>query len=269
VKTFRSFSVVFAVSVAAVLSGCRGNPLSGYVEQAVALKASSNQTASGKLTFTQTTYYTAHVEVCDTYVCGYDQVEHCSPSRTVCVPTGTPVCYTSPGGQRTCSGGGGGSSCHTEPGYCRVSSVPRYCQTNCRMEPVTRSYDTRIPSEVTVELHGLDDVKAIQALSLGVETNEKYAKAFRERGKQPRKYAFLFEDLKPEHRTLISLKAKGYALEKGQEAALTLPKDFKAGDPVTIRLQLVRAKANVGKSTYSVLGTTEAFPALRFVRDER
>lgn len=247
-------------------TGCKEGNIKSYVEEAVKvdLHAGSGNVARGSLDFIETRYETHYQNVCDTVVCGYDSIQRCTPGHTVCNGGGSPVCYTDPRGHRVCNGGGP-RSCHYVPGTCYFERIPRYCRVNCRQEPYTTSREVRHTSPVVVTLRGLDaaSVKDL-SLTLGFKTNSRFVGALRDPSLRPKKLGFLFDSLNERQRTLALLKAPGYALVPQQDF-FNLRPDFRPGDAIEIDLQVVRAQPNLGDLTFSVTGSEQDVPALRYV----
>jgi hypothetical protein len=279
-KKFRA-----ALALACLLSACDPNVeklLNPYVEDAVKVRAeSAGQTVlKGAIPFKHTEYFTSYRQVCDREVCGYEREqrcytrEHCTGStpscHTVCHNVPDTVCRTDSNGQEhcstttrrecseSCSGGGRVCTPYTD---CDWVTVPRYCDVNCRQVPYqdSRTYDRS--SQVTVTVKGTGSVPngKILGFTLGVHTNNAYQGLFNAQVQKPKEIQELLKTLSPQDKTLLLLKSEGYQLVGGQRF-LELAPDFKAGDPVSIEVNV--EPASNASNKLSGLGSGTAFPAL-------
>jgi hypothetical protein len=152
-------------------------------------------------------------------------------------------------------------ACYTRD-VCGYESVPRYCQVNCRQVPYTESNTVKIESPVAVRvtLAGGAAIRqdAIQSLQIGVKPTGKFVEAFNNPSMRPKHYEYLFDSLHPADRTLVVLAGNGIRLANDQNF-LVLPPNFRAGDPVSIELQLVPGG---GQNQVSAVGTAADFPVL-------
>ncbi|HLE00663.1 MAG TPA: hypothetical protein VJB59_10420 [Bdellovibrionota bacterium] len=244
--------LVLLASLAAMttLTGCKEMLfLNTFVEKYVEIEASKAQPGvpgvlemNGKLVFLHTEYFTNYRTVCDTEICGYDEVYRChTHERCVKNDHGVDQCST----YETC-------------GY---ESVPRYCEVNCRQEPFTDSSTSRTISPIIVNLHGVDakDAKKIKEVALAVKTNHKFREALQNQENQHKKARSVLKSLNQDANTILVLKAKGYRLSP-QENFLSLATDFNKGDKVVIH---VNVESTGSKETaYSGLGSKDDFPEL-------
>jgi hypothetical protein len=262
--------VAIVLGMLVALTGCKSE-LKKYVKQTVELKSvGKSNVMRGKLNFTKTIFYTEYEQVCDRVQCGVDHRTDCD-YRTECrdiqlLCDNRGWCYL-PDGHRICRindsrcNNGYYYHCYKVPTHCWDVETPRYCDVNCRMEPVQKSKKQVVTSEVVATIKGLDNAKKyVSTLALGVKPTNEFLMAVNAPPLRPKDFSKLFDGLKATDRSFLFMEAKGYELT-GSEF-LALPQDFKAGDPLFLNVEVKPAPA--GDKTYSAAGSEMDTPALEW-----